>query len=72
MGDVLKRVRHVPVARRIALIEDWVFSARDRRLVRDKLVDGMTYEELADKYHLCVKRCQDIVAAAVDAILLHY
>lgn len=73
MGDVLKRISHVPRGERRSLIEEWVFSARDRQLVADKLMDeSITYEELAEKYHLCTKRVQEIVKEAVDSIAAHY
>lgn len=30
------------------LINDWIFSARDRKILRLKLLDGMTYEQVAE------------------------
>lgn len=29
-------------------INDWVFSARDRKILRLKLLDGLTYEQVAE------------------------
>lgn len=31
-----------------ALIDEWVFSARDRQILRLKLLDGQTYEQIAE------------------------
>ena len=30
------------------LIEEWVFSERDRKILKLRLLDGLTYERLAE------------------------
>ena len=30
------------------LIDEWVFSERDRRILKLRLLDGLTYERLAE------------------------
>lgn len=73
MGDVLKRVRHIPRGMRRQLIEEWVFSGVERKVALEKLLDeSVTYDELARRYGYSVKRVQDIVRHAVEAIEDHF
>lgn len=69
MGDVMNRVRHIPRGMRRELIDEWVFSGMERKIAAEKLLDeDVTYDELAEKYGYSVKRVQDIVRKAVEAI----
>lgn len=69
MGDVLRRVRHIPRGMRRQLVDEWVFSGTERMVATEKLLDeDVTYEALAEKYGYSVKRVQDIVKKAVEAI----
>lgn len=38
------------------LIDEYIHNARDREILRDNLVDGMTYDQLAGKYDLSYER----------------
>lgn len=42
------------------LIEQWVFSERDRKLVRRKLFDDITFERLAEKMDLSVRQTKNL------------
>jgi hypothetical protein len=43
------------------IIDDWVFSQRDREIVKARLLDGMYYEEMEVKFHLCERQLKRIV-----------
>lgn len=43
------------------IIEQHVFSERDRRLLKRRLIDGIPYEELAEEFYLSVERARKIV-----------
>lgn len=45
-------------------IEDRIHSARNRALLIDKLIDGLSYKEVSEKYNLSVRGCQYIVSKA--------
>lgn len=45
----------------IALIDEHIHKDRDREILKDRLVNGMCYEPLAEKYDLSVQRVRDIV-----------
>lgn len=36
-------------------------SARDREIMRSRLLDGLTFEEIAELYRLCVRQVYNIV-----------
>lgn len=59
-----------PVTRYV-LIEQFVFSKRDRQMIRDRLIDGMTYEELAEKYYMSVRQIKNIVHKNKDIVFSH-
>ena len=44
-----------------ALIDEWVFSERDRMIVKRKLIDGIHYEPLGEEVGLSPRQVQNIV-----------
>lgn len=53
------------------LTDEWILNARDRQIVKRKLIDGITYEELAEEFHLSAQRVKEIVGKALAVILAH-
>lgn len=43
------------------LIDEWIFSERDRNILKRRLLDGITYERLADEFDLSVRQVKNIV-----------
>ena len=54
-----------------AAINEWIHSERDRRILHLKLVDGLTYERIAEIMDMSPKRIQKIVWAAEDRLFKH-
>nr|DAU54990.1 MAG TPA: ECF sigma factor [Caudoviricetes sp.] len=54
-----------------ALIDEWVFSARDRQILRLKLLDGQTYEQIAEavRPQMSPRQIKRIVTYRVDDLL---
>ena len=44
------------------IIDQKVFSERDRRLLKRKFIDDITYEKLAEEYDLSTQHAKEIVA----------
>jgi len=44
------------------LISEFIFSKRDRDLISDRLLDGMSIGELASKYNLCERQVKNVIA----------
>lgn len=53
------------------LTDEWILNARDRDIVKRRLIDGITYEELAEEFHLSAQRVKEIVGKALTVILKH-
>ena len=53
------------------LINEWIFSVRDRDIVRRRILDGLSFEELAEEFNLSVQRTKAIVYQNIDKLLIH-
>lgn len=54
-----------------ALIDEHIHSARDREILKRRLIDGVCYEPLAEEYGLTVQRVKQIVYRSKDKLLRH-
>lgn len=43
------------------LIDDYIHNARDRRIMKDRLINGVGMEALAEKYEVSVAQIKRIV-----------
>lgn len=43
------------------LIDDWIFNERDREILKRRLLDGVTFEKLAEEFDLTDRRVKSIV-----------
>lgn len=54
-----------------ALIDEWIFSERDRRLLKRKLLDGITQEQAAEEFELSVSQIKRIVNRGLNELIKH-
>ena len=54
----------------IILIDEWIFNERNRNIIKRRMLDGITYERLAEEFELSTQQvktivynCQGILAA---------
>ena len=52
-----------------ALIDEYIHSQRDREILKDRFINGLTFSELSGKYYLSERQIKRIVAKA-DTIFL--
>lgn len=50
------------------LIYERIHSERDRKILNRRLVDGITYEKLAEEFDLSVRQVKTIVYRAQDRL----
>lgn len=53
------------------LIDEWILgrnAERDRKILRRRLFDGITYERLAEEFDLSVRQVKNIVYKGEDKI----
>lgn len=43
-------------------IDQYIFSERNRKMLKRKLLDGLTYEALAEEFDLSVQRTKTIIS----------
>ena len=43
------------------LIDEWIFSERDRAILKRRLLDGICFEPLAEEFDLSVRQIKTIV-----------
>lgn len=53
------------------LINQWIFNKRDREILIDRLLDGLTFERLAEKHNLSVQQVKTIVYKSMNKLEKH-
>ena len=53
------------------LIDQWIRNERDRAILKDRLINGLTFERLAEKYDLSTVQVKCIVYKAMDRLEKH-
>lgn len=43
------------------LIDEWIFNERDRAILKRRLLDGLTFEQLAEEFNYSDKNIQRII-----------
>lgn len=52
-----------------ALIDRWIFSERDRAILKRRLLDGICFEPLAEEFDLSVRQIQKIVYKSQNKLI---
>ncbi|MBP5475040.1 MAG: hypothetical protein J6X83_02110 [Methanomicrobium sp.] len=53
------------------LIDEWIFNERDRGILKRRLLDGITFERLAEEFDLSERHVKNIVYKGTDKIFKH-
>lgn len=53
------------------LIDEWIFNQRDRSVLKRRLLDGITYERLAEEFDLSVRQIKNIVYKSQEKLFRH-
>lgn len=57
-----------------SLIDEWIIgrnAERDRKILKRRLIDGITYENLAEEFDLSVRQLKNIIYKAEDRLFSH-
>ena len=54
-----------------SLINEWIFSERDRAILKRRLLDGIIYDKLAEEFDLSVRHVKKIVYKGEEKIFKH-
>lgn len=44
-----------------AIIDDCIHNAKYREILKDRFIDGLTYEQIAEKHDITPRHCQRII-----------
>lgn len=53
------------------LIDEWIFSERDRNILKRRLLDGITYERIAEEFDMSVRQIHNIIQKRIIIITKH-
>ena len=53
------------------LIYEWIFREKDREILKRRLLDGITYETLAEEFEMSVRQIKNIVYKSEDRLFNH-
>lgn len=54
-----------------ALIDEWIFSERDRAILKRRMLDGICFDQLSDEFNLSVRQTKNIVYKAKERLFKH-
>ena len=70
----MKNLENISNSELAMLIDEWVrglHAGRNREMLKDRLINGMLYEPLAEKYNLSVRATQNIIYKASEQLFKH-
>ena len=50
------------------LIDQWIRNERDRAILKDRLINGLTFERLAEKHDMSVRQTKNIVYKSMEKL----
>lgn len=53
------------------VIDNWIHSERDRKLLKRRLIDGICYEPLSEEFGLSVRQTKNIIYKCQEKIFRH-
>lgn len=53
------------------LIDEWIRNERNRKILKRRLLDGITYDKLAEEFDLSVRQIKTIVYKSENKIFSH-
>lgn len=53
------------------LIDEWIFNQRDRDILKRRLLDSITFDQLSEEFYLSPQRIKAIVYKAEEKLYKH-
>jgi hypothetical protein len=53
------------------MIDEWIKSERDRKILKRRLIDGVCFEPLADEFQLSVSQTKRIIYRCENELFKH-
>jgi hypothetical protein len=68
---MVDKFSEVPNSELRAMIDEWIHSSRERDMLKDHLIDGMTYEKMAEKYDISVRWMKHLMCRNMHKLISH-
>ena len=52
-------------------IGEWIHSERDRQILERRLIDGITFDQLAEEFDMSVRQIKNIVYSLQEKLFKH-
>ena len=52
-----------------SLIDEHIHHALHRQMLKDRLIDGMTYEQIAEKHDITSRQTKNIIYKSMDRLI---
>ena len=53
------------------VIDEYIHSERDRNILKDRYINGLTYEKISEKHNLSVKQIRNILCKNEQVLIKH-
>ena len=54
-----------------AIISEWIHSERDRNILKRRMIDGITFERLAEEFDMSTRQVKNIVYTLQEKLYRH-
>ena len=54
-----------------SIIDEWIFNERNRKILKRRLLDGITFKKLSEEFDLSTQQVKSIVYKCQNVISLH-
>jgi len=54
------------------MIDEWIKSERDRKILKRRLIDGICFEPLSDEFQMSVRQIKNIVYKSEKILFSHF
>lgn len=69
MSEVMCELSMYPNSELSSRIDENIHSARNRNIMKRKVIDGITYEQIAEEVNLSPRQVKNIVHKSVDLLM---
>lgn len=55
----------------VTAIDEWILNERHRQILKSRLIDGLTFDELAEMYYMSPRQIKRIVYKCQETLFRH-
>lgn len=72
MRDSVNNYDHIKNSDISNMIDEWIKSERDRKILKRRLIDGICFEPLSDEFQMSVRQIKNIVYKSEKILFSHF